>query len=235
VSLRGLIILVLVIGAGLGWMVRSAHIQRDAVAAIERAGRWVGYDWERGDTSDIPTGPTWAPRWLVNLIGVDYFGHVYVVGLFPSSMTAGAVAPDAGTDAVMVTVAGLTRLQLLYLSQSSISDAGLKHLRGLTELRSLSLSGARISDTGLAHLKGVTELSQLDLGSTQVTDRGLAHLKGLTKLSGLDLHGTQVTDAGLTHLKGLTSLRQISLGGTLVTDAGEKKLRQTLPSLKIFR
>ena len=33
-SVRGLIVVVLVIGAGLGWIVRQAHIQRDAVAAI---------------------------------------------------------------------------------------------------------------------------------------------------------------------------------------------------------
>ncbi len=38
-SVRGLIVLVLVIGAGLGWMVRQAHIQREAVAAIRKRRR----------------------------------------------------------------------------------------------------------------------------------------------------------------------------------------------------
>ncbi len=38
-SVRGLIVLVLVIGAGLGWIVRSAQVQREAVAAIERRRR----------------------------------------------------------------------------------------------------------------------------------------------------------------------------------------------------
>ena len=36
-SVRGLIIVVLVIGGWLGWIVRSAHIQRDAVATIENS------------------------------------------------------------------------------------------------------------------------------------------------------------------------------------------------------
>ena len=36
-SVRGLIILVLVIGGWLGWIVRSAHIHRDAVATIENS------------------------------------------------------------------------------------------------------------------------------------------------------------------------------------------------------
>jgi hypothetical protein len=43
-SVRGMIVLVLVIGAGLGWIVRNAHIQRDAVAAIKSAGGRVYYD-----------------------------------------------------------------------------------------------------------------------------------------------------------------------------------------------
>ena len=38
ISVRGVIVLVLVIGVGMGWIVRRARIQRDAVAAIENAG-----------------------------------------------------------------------------------------------------------------------------------------------------------------------------------------------------
>lgn len=40
-SVRGLIVLVLVVGAGLGWLVRCAQIQREAVAAIQNAGGLV--------------------------------------------------------------------------------------------------------------------------------------------------------------------------------------------------
>ena len=36
-SVRGMIVLVLVIGGWLGWIVRSARIQREAVAAIEKS------------------------------------------------------------------------------------------------------------------------------------------------------------------------------------------------------
>jgi hypothetical protein len=34
---RGLIVVMLVMGAGLGWLVRTARVQRDAVAAIENS------------------------------------------------------------------------------------------------------------------------------------------------------------------------------------------------------
>jgi hypothetical protein len=39
-------VLVLVIGALLGWMARRARVQREAVAAIQKAGGMVGYNWE---------------------------------------------------------------------------------------------------------------------------------------------------------------------------------------------
>jgi hypothetical protein len=44
---RGLILMVLVIGAGLGWLGRSAQIQREAVAAIKNARGSVAYDSHR--------------------------------------------------------------------------------------------------------------------------------------------------------------------------------------------
>ena len=48
-SLRSLLVLVLLIGAALGWMIRNAREQRLAVAAIEKSGGWVWYDWQVKD------------------------------------------------------------------------------------------------------------------------------------------------------------------------------------------
>ena len=44
-SIRGLMVLVLVIGAGLGWFIRRAAVQRDAAKAIVAAGGSVRYDF----------------------------------------------------------------------------------------------------------------------------------------------------------------------------------------------
>ena len=49
ISLRGLIVLVLVFGSALGWIVKRTKVQRAAVAAIERAGGSVNYEWEWKD------------------------------------------------------------------------------------------------------------------------------------------------------------------------------------------
>ncbi len=43
-SVRGMIVLVIVIAGCLGWIVRSARIQRQAVAAIRKMNGQVGYE-----------------------------------------------------------------------------------------------------------------------------------------------------------------------------------------------
>jgi hypothetical protein len=80
-SVLGLIVFVLVIFVGLGCIVCSAHIQRDAVAAIKKAGGHVVYSWEWDHERDIPGGRRWSPSWVVESIGVDFFGHVTDVEL----------------------------------------------------------------------------------------------------------------------------------------------------------
>ena len=222
-SVRALIVLVLVIGAGLGWIVRSARIQREAVAAIERAGGDVAYDWEWKNGKSILGGKPRAPRWLVKFLGVDFFGHVTNV----SNLIA--------TDTLIVQVGNLTELERLSLDGSPVGDSGAAHFQGLTKLRSLELRGTNVTDAGLKHLKGLTKLNYLGLHSTPITDRGLVDLKGLSDLAYLNIHGTQITDAGLAHLKGLTKLRFIGLAGTQVTEAGMKDLKRALPDLKIDR
>ena len=44
INLLGLMVLVLVIGASLGWLVRCARVQRESAAAIRKAGGMVGYN-----------------------------------------------------------------------------------------------------------------------------------------------------------------------------------------------
>jgi len=102
-SVRGLIVLVLVLGGWLGWIVRNARIQREAVAVIRKMGGSFTYDWawRDGETAagirnangtllydwewyfgeEIPAGKPWAPKRLVDFVGVDYFGNVAEDGL----------------------------------------------------------------------------------------------------------------------------------------------------------
>jgi hypothetical protein len=247
-SVRGLIILVLLIGLWLGWLARSVRIQRNAVAAIEKAGGSVNYDWEYWNANEVPSGLRWVRTWLADLIGADYFANVAVVWFPPT-----ATAPDFEqvgrltglvklileqcplSNAELVHLKGMTRLSMLWLGETRLTDAGLVHLKGLTGLTCLDLGGTQVTDAGLVHLKGLTRLSSLNLSATQVTDAGLVHLKGLKGLELLDLSDTQVTDAGLVALKGLSKLFVLEVGDTQVTDAGMKQLSHALPMLNTGR
>jgi hypothetical protein len=58
-SARGLTILVLVLGAGPGWVIRPARMQREAVTAIQRLGGNVTYDLS---PEELPIGGQSRPR-----------------------------------------------------------------------------------------------------------------------------------------------------------------------------
>jgi hypothetical protein len=166
-SVRGMILFVILFGAGLGWIVRKAHIQRDAVAAVLKAGGTVAHSWEY-DQKPILRGRPSAPSWLVDLVGIEFFGHVTHVDL------SGLSGP---ADSTLVEVGRLNQLQELWLGNASVTDAGLVHLKGMTNLSYLGLDGTQVTDAGLVHLKGLTNLKTLDLFGTQVTAAGVNELQ----------------------------------------------------------
>ena len=179
-SVRTMMVLVLVLGGWLGWIVHRAHVQRDAVAAIQKSGGRVYYEWERKNRSPVPNGKPWWPSWLVDRVGADYFGDVVFAEL-----------RDKGSDAEMIHVGRLHRLEELYLHVSSAShdpvsrltDAGMEHVAGLNRLRTMLLSSNRVGNPGLAHLKRLTGLEDLTILMTQATPDGVAGLtKSLPKL-----------------------------------------------------
>jgi internalin A len=174
-SLRGLIVLVLGIGGWLGWMVHRARVQRNAVAALQKIDGTVQYDWERKDGRSFPNGKPWGPRWLVDRIGIDYFGYVTQVRL---------VATHQLSDAELIHISHLSRLEELDLHRSPVTDARLTHLEGLADLQSLRLFHTGVSDGGLVHLRGLARLRNLSIENTKVTDTGVRELqRALPKLT----------------------------------------------------
>ena len=155
VSVRGLLLLILVIGCGLGWIarvVRLGQAQRSAVVAIYQAGGWVVYDTEWDDhPNEWIWKPRW-PRWIVDQLGVDYFGNVVFANLH-----------DRGTDKLLAHVGRLKHLKQLHRPGFAVTDAGLAHLGRLSDLQFLSLDDTQVTDAGLAHLKGLSGLRWLKL------------------------------------------------------------------------
>jgi hypothetical protein len=216
--LRVLLLIVLAFGFGFGWIAHRARVQRKAVAAIRHAGGSAIYEREMS-----PTSPdyrrTWAPDWLVERLGIDYFEDVVSVDL-----------RRRATDLELVHVGELGRLKLLFLTSSLVTNNGMERLKDMRQLRYLDLSGTTISDEGLAHLKGLYRLESLYLnGNTLLSDVGLMHLRSMSRLDFLSLNETGVSDAGLIHLRELSSLKYLYLNHTKVSKDGASKLRLAMP------
>ena len=68
-------------------------------------------------------------------------------------------------------------VSVIFFSSSSITDAGLVHLKDLTKLERLEIQCTQITDAGLEHLKGLTSLEWLGLHYThQITHEGVENL-----------------------------------------------------------
>jgi hypothetical protein len=240
VSVRAMMILVVVLGGGLGWvahLVRQARIQREAVAAIRKIGGSYLYDWQlEGRRVRVKKGtniishevPGW-PKWLLDRLGVDAFGSVTDVSL---RRPYGKLSIEE-IDEAFAQVGRLPGLKRVTFLQAPATDARLAHLKGLSHLESLMLRGRNeVSDAGVAHLARMTSVKGLYLEDSRITASGLAYAHELTGLETLNLARTQIGDQGLAHLEGLTRLENLGLDGTAVSDAGLVRLLRRCKRLK---
>ena len=139
-SLRTMLVLMLVFGAGFGWLAHQFHqarAQQKAEMAIEELGGNVGYTPASGGM--VRT----AVARLGKLFGEDL--SLDVTGVY----LGGTQVNDAG----LAHLQGMTQLGVLHLDDTQVSDAGLADLGGLTELRVLSLCNTQITDAGIAELQ----------------------------------------------------------------------------------
>lgn len=253
-SLRTLLLLVAICSVGFGWLgykMRQASQQWEAVRAMQKSEFTVFYDYEfdtDGNHNYRTIPPT--PAWLRKLFGDDFFANVAGVGLKDRPVTDADFAhlqelthlkilelTNAEiTNGRLTYLRGMSQLQALSLSKNSqITDDGVAIIQKLKQLKRLFLSETHVTDAGLTHLEPLSNLVWLDLGETQVTDAGLVHLQKMADLRNLFLTGTQVTDAGLVHVRKMGELRNLYLANTQVTDEGCRELQKVLPNLTIHR
>jgi hypothetical protein len=72
-------------------------------------------------------------------------------------------------------------------------------LQKQTKLRVLTLCRSKVTDAGLKRLNALSNLEILDLSHTRVTNAGLKHLERLTRLRGMEVTETLVTEEGATN------------------------------------
>ncbi len=126
-----------------------------------------------------------------------------------------ATAPENRTDQQLGELASLDAdlvagVELIDLSGSLITDAGMAHLAKFTNLTALNLTDVGgVTDSGFAALAGLTQMRYLMLTNVPVGDEGVANLANMTQLQDLRLDGTKVTDAGIAQLNGLNELQKL--------------------------
>jgi hypothetical protein len=244
-SVRGLIVIALAIGAALGWSVRQAHLQRDAVAAIERAGGQAHYAIYPGAGDFTWTKPLSWNKLIGEYIGIDIVDHVAYVQFLERSNNndaprrqALAHLPDLGglqtlnlagssiADEDLAGLEGLKHFERLMLQNTGIGDAGLAHVRALTSLQEIYIRNTPIGDEGLTHFRRLTNLRHLTLTGNKVTDAGIERLKNLRNLQTLDIAVTQISDGGPEHIAALSNLNILTLAWTRITDRGLAHLKR---------
>ncbi len=212
-SVRTLIVAILVFGVVMGWKVRKAVTQKEAVAAVQKAGGYVVYEDEIVNGKQTFRRNSFWPEWLVARIGEEYFREVYEVDFYEETMT----------DDELIPVGTLGRLQVLRLAGSKLTDAGLAHLKGLSHLRELNLEMATfpLTDASMIHLARLTALRKLDLHSStlsgfkiqhRISNVGLAQLSKLVNLEEIALDGRSgISETGLMHLAKLPHLKHLTI------------------------
>ena len=104
ISLRMVFVLTTILCVWLGFKVHQVKQQREAVAWVEAHGGMVAYQHEK-----IPHGP----KWLRDLIGVDYFVKPFRVTLdsdHPESLSQLAKLPELTKVEVFANPSGMCRL-----------------------------------------------------------------------------------------------------------------------------
>jgi hypothetical protein len=167
-TLRTLLIFMTLFAVSFGWWSYKARQQRALVKLLRRPDVMISYDIESYDGSGKRCAYRgYAPLWLVNFLGIDYFANVDNVWLFN------------GNDADLQRITGFTQLTRLTVLGSETTDRGVSHIATLRYLTNLSIQGQKVSDQGLANLGSLTELKSLIHRDTQITDAGVVRLKQL--------------------------------------------------------
>jgi hypothetical protein len=106
--------------------------------------------------------------------------------------------------------------------------------RCLNCIECLNLSDTNLTDDGLKIISTLPRLYWLQLRNTQVTENGLNALSGAPSLEMLEISGTSIDDQAIPILASFRKLKHLLILRTRITDDGLQKLRESMPDCKIY-
>jgi hypothetical protein len=154
-SLRGLVVLTILIAIPLAWKVNQVSSERRSEAQLRQAG------------AVIERSTPWGPAWLAALVGQDYLSHVESVQMAPT--TADMFPIDEFEPS----------------SLPATTDEHLAAIASLPHVRAVTLRGGQITSEGLRQLAGLPRLTQFELDEGELDEQGwkaIAEMRGLVVL-----------------------------------------------------
>jgi len=225
-SIRSLLVLMLIVGAGLGLLsmrVGGVFAQWKTAQSLAAVGAQVSFS--RGNVQAVSfSGPQFAA-----------FGdeHIAMLAQLPE-MHRLTFADVRMTDQVLRRLARL-EISSVAFDKAQLPKRGLAHLRNMRTVWQLTLVKTPVAEQDIAGLEGCS-VTHLTLRETGLTDEGLAHLERWPKLSQLDLGEPKITKAGLIRLKNVSTLNSLCLAlapGDKIAKGIEQELRTALPGVNV--
>ncbi len=129
--------------------------QRQAIAAVEKSGGYVFYDYQISryvliDSPDWENPPP-GPKWLRDLLGDDFFARVVVAQSIRGEVTDSDLEP----------IKQLSDLRMLEIGDTGVTDDAVGILKGLTKLEYLGIGGTKITESSERALQQVLPKCQI--------------------------------------------------------------------------
>ncbi len=208
-------IAMLLLGSVFSWcvaFVKRVYDQRAVVQRIEQLGGIVNYDYQVARSPRPLTPP--GNRYVRALLGDDAFARVHTVSF-----------SQPVTNADLSVVASLPDVARLYVRQGNMDGRGLAHLSSLTRLDVLWLSDCSLTTTDLSRTPLAGRLKCLGMNSATVNDAVLTYVAKLTSLEQLSIWNAAISDEGVESISRCTGLRSLELVHCpTITDKGYARL-----------
>ena len=132
------------------------------------------------------------------------------------------------TDSDLKTLSGHPQLRHLDLSETKITDEGMKVIRDL-QLLTLKIGETNVTTAGLRDIPQTVTVLALD--GLEITDEDIDHIaSSYPRLVRLNLQNTSIGDEAIPSLLQLKQLKQLQLKGTSITPAGLERLKLAFPN-----
>ena len=164
-------------------------------------------------------------------LGYSHVGGAKIEARLETLKSGRGNAPVSPMPAENTTIGGKlmdSSVSSLVLSGTKLKEDDLQSIAGLTRLESLGISDCGIRDIGF--LSNVTGLTFLQISDNSVRD--LSPIAGMKHLKTLYIDNNPITD--LTPLYGLGALRTLSMKGIIVESKALAELREALPNCSIY-